>query len=88
MVDLSGYWEWKKETLAQGRAEGKAEGIAKVFDAVERMCERRLARPLRADESATLLARIDTLGAERIGDVLLDLEPDALARWIAAPDAS
>ena len=88
MVDLSGYWEWKKQVLAEGKAEGKAEGVAKVFQALERLYERRLGRALRPDESATLLVRLDTLGAARIGDVVLDLEADALARWIAAPDAS
>jgi hypothetical protein len=48
---------------------------------------RRLGRPLTDAERVTLNTRLDALGPERIGDVVLDLATDALAAWLADPDA-
>ena len=63
--------------------EGRSEGLGPV----EHQFARRLGRSLVANERAELLRRLDTLGASRIGDVVLDLERDALAAWLADPDA-
>lgn len=41
--------------------------------------ERCLGRPLRDDERASLRTRIETLGPERLGDIVLDLSVDELA---------
>jgi len=49
---------------------------------------RRLGRPLETLERAELRRRLDTLGAARIGDAVLDLAPDALAAWLADPHAT
>ena len=49
--------------------------------------ERRLGRALSDDERATLTERLRTAGPVRLGDVVLDLAPDALAAWLADPDA-
>jgi len=46
--------------------------------------ERRLARTLTASERATLVERLREQGAERVGDVVLDLSPEDLATWLAA----
>jgi hypothetical protein len=34
-----------------------------------------------------LLARFDTVGPDRLGDVVLDLTPEALGAWLTDPDA-
>ena len=64
-------------------AEGRNEGL----DAVEHQFARRLGRPVTPAEHAELLRRLGTLGAARIGDVVLDLAPDALGHWLGDPDA-
>jgi hypothetical protein len=48
--------------------------------------EHRLRRPLAEHEAATLAARLSTLGRVRVGEVVLDLDAAALARWLADPD--
>ena len=68
--------------------EGRSEGVDKGLGPVEHMFARRLGRPLVDAERAELLRRLDTLGASRIGDVVLDLERDALATWLADPNAT
>ena len=65
----------------EGRLEGRIEAFGHQF-------ARRLGRPVTAAEHAELLRRLDTLGADRIGDVVLDLAPDALAAWLADPNAT
>jgi hypothetical protein len=59
------------------------QGLAPVL----RLFERRLARPLTDPERKIITDRLDTLGPERLGDVVLDLAPDALASWLADPEA-
>ncbi len=51
-------------------------------------CSPPAGRPLADAERAEVLRRLDTLGPDRIGDVVLDLERDALAAWLADPDAT
>ena len=46
-----------------------------------------LTRELTADGHVSVHAKLDAAGAERLGDVVLDLDPEALATWIANPDA-
>ena len=50
--------------------------------------ERRLERRLDTIEQAVLRRRLTTLGAIRLGDVVLDLSTDALAQWLTDPDAA
>jgi len=54
---------------------------------LQRLYARRLGRSLSADEETTLVQRLDTVGPDRLGDVVLDLSPDALAAWLRDPDA-
>ena len=76
--------EGRSEGLRDGRNEGRSEGLG----AVEHQFARRLGRAVTPAEHAELLRRLDTLGAARIGDVVLDMAPDALAAWLADPDAT
>ena len=72
----------------EARAEGKAEGIAVGLRPVLRQCERKLGRTLSGDERTTLHQRLDQLGAERLGDVVLDLDGAALGAWLTDPKAT
>jgi len=72
----------------QGKEKGQQEGIEKGIGLVAHLFERRLARPLDSAERGALIRRLDTLGPERLGDVVFDLSAEALAAWLAAPDAS
>ena len=72
-----------EQGLLKGREEGREEGLRPLL----RQFERRLARPLTAAEHTALVVRLTSLGPDRLGDVVLDLDPPALAAWLAAPDA-
>ncbi len=65
------------------RTEGREQGLGPL----RRLFERKLSRPLTAEEHAELLKRLDTHGSERLGDVVLDLPPEALKAWLADPKA-
>jgi hypothetical protein len=56
-------------------------------DALARLFERRLGRELARTERVTLTKRMTALGPDRLGDVVLDLAPQELAKWLADPDA-
>lgn len=64
----------------EGRQEGLQQGLIHLFT-------RKLGRPLTDRQRATLLRRLDTLGPDRVGDVVLDLDAAALAAWLANPRA-
>ena len=67
---------------------GVEKGIEKGLSPLEHLFVRRLGRPLGDEERVTLLARLDSLGPIRLGDVVLDLDRDALASWLGDPAAS
>lgn len=71
---------FETKAMQKGRAEGWLAPLAHQF-------ERRLGRRLREDERALLQERTQALGPDRVGDVVLDLSADALAAWLADPDA-
>ncbi|MFO0610137.1 MAG: hypothetical protein U0324_43660 [Polyangiales bacterium] len=73
----------KQRYLDEGRRLGRAEGLRPILH----LLERRLARPLTDAEHTRLAARFDLVGPERLGDVVFDLTPDALAAWLADPNA-
>ncbi|MFO0608920.1 MAG: hypothetical protein U0324_37485 [Polyangiales bacterium] len=73
--------------FAQGVQKGREEGLETGLRPLLRQFERRLARPLTDAEHAALVDRLTALGPDRLGDVVLDLDPSALAAWLADPDA-
>ena len=74
--------------IERGIERGIEKGIEKgIKKDVTRLVERRLRRPLSEQEQATLVGRIDTLGVDRIHDVLFELPAEALAPWLADPNA-
>lgn len=56
-------------------------------DTLTHQFERRLKRALREDERARVRKRTESLGPDRLGDVVLDLSVEELAAWLADPDA-
>jgi hypothetical protein len=71
----------------EGLKRGRKERRKRELEPIAHLFERRLARPLTPAERDTLLRRHRALGATRLSDVVLDLSPDALAAWLATPDA-
>jgi len=77
----------QQATEAQQQATQAHQQATRVQRALEHQFERRLHRNLTDSERATVRARFTTLGPERLSDVVLDLADDALAAWIADPNA-
>jgi len=50
--------------------------------------ERRLGRAITTKEQQVLVDRFARLGPDRLGDVALDFSPEALAAWLADPEAT
>lgn len=63
----------------------REEGVEKALAAITRQFERKLARTLSKAEHQVLLSRLDTHGPERLGDVVLDLQPVELDAWLSDP---
>jgi flagellar biosynthesis/type III secretory pathway protein FliH len=99
-TEVKKYVEWLKRTgyrkgvregikrgeqrgVRQGMQQGLQQGLAPLL----RQFSRRLDRALSEPERAVVIARLETLGADRLGDVVLDLSAPELARWLADPDA-
>ena len=83
MLDLTRAREFIRTERLAGRVEGRVEALAPLV----RLFARRLGRPLTDAERDTLSSRLDTLGGDRLGDVVLDLTPDELGAWLTDPDA-
>jgi hypothetical protein len=69
------------------RREGLSQGLSQGIRAVEHLYERRIGRALTEVEQGVLRVRIERLGPDRLADVALDFEPDAIVQWLASPDA-
>ncbi len=52
-----------------------------------RLFERKLKRALTEPERGEIARRLETLGEERLGDVVIDLAPADLAAWLVDPNA-
>lgn len=76
-----------EQGLERGLEQGLEQGLEKGLGPIERLFERRLARALSLEEHAELRRKLDTVGASRIADVVLDLDPSTLAAWLADPNA-
>jgi hypothetical protein len=76
-----------KQGMKKGEKKGEKKGLEKGLGPLVRQFERRVGRPLADGERATLGKRLETLGPDRLGDVVLDLAPRDLADWLADPKA-
>lgn len=54
---------------------------------LQHLFERRLSRRLSPSEQPVLRQRLATLGADRLGDVVLDMDAATLSAWLADPAA-
>ena len=82
------YQRGRAEYEAEARASGLKEGLHKGLAPLLRQCQRKLGRELTAADQETLLTRLSTVGADRFGDVVLDLGGPALDRWLRDPNAT
>jgi len=71
----------------EGEERGLTKGLTKGLAPLAHQFERRLKRRLSQDERSILQIRLHHLGPDRLGDVVLDLDPNALAAWLADPNA-
>jgi hypothetical protein len=74
--------------LEQGLEQGLERGLERGLAPLLRLFGRRLGRPLDEREQAEVRRRLEALGPDRLGDVVLDLGADELGRWLADPDAT
>jgi len=72
--------------IEKGIEKGIEQGIERGVAPLRRLCARRLGRALSPEEHSTLRARLDLVGPDRLGDVILDSDAAALAAWLADPD--
>ena len=75
------------EALAQREDKGRKEGLDQGIGPLVHQFERRLRRTLSEEERSVLQGRLGSHGPARLGDVVLDLDPEVLARWLADPNA-
>lgn len=64
----------------RGHDEGRVEGQQSVL---VHQLERRLRRALTHAEQQAFVAQVNALGAERVGDLVVDLDAGSLAAWVA-----
>ncbi|WP_437932445.1 hypothetical protein WMF37_25360 [Sorangium sp. So ce291] len=53
-----------------------------------RVCTIRIGRPLTQAETAALAERLERLHVDRVGEVVVSFSADALAGWLADPNAT
>ncbi|MFS8070005.1 MAG: hypothetical protein ACMG6S_26875 [Byssovorax sp.] len=81
IVEIQKWYEELKQGIRQeGKHEGRVATHARVF-------AKRLGRPLSDAEHAVLAERLDRLGEDRLVDLFLTHDGDALAAWLADPAA-
>ncbi|WP_438007753.1 hypothetical protein WME89_02860 [Sorangium sp. So ce321] len=83
--------EGKRLGLDEGKRLGLDEGKRLGLDegrrlALARLFEKRLGRTMTDEERSTLAERLARLGEERMDEVVLTLDGETLAAWLANPD--
>lgn len=73
-------------TVSKGVEQGIEKGLAQgKQDMMIHLLERCLARPLSSEEQTRVLARVESVGPNSIGDLAFDLSPEALERMACRP---
>jgi hypothetical protein len=72
----------EKRGEKRGEQRGQEKAVAALLG---RLFTRRVGRGPTSEEQRSILARAEALGPVEVEDVLLDLERDALLRWLAEP---
>jgi hypothetical protein len=91
-TEVKKYVEWLKRSeyrmgIREGIKRGEQRGMQQGLAPLLRQFSHRLDRALTDDERAAVTARLITLGADRLGYVVLDLSAPELAVWLADPAA-
>ena len=76
------------ELIPEAADEATQRGLERGLRPLQHQFERQLHRPLVPAEQAVLRQRLATLGADRLGDVVLDMDAATLSAWLADPAAS
>jgi hypothetical protein len=77
------------ELVPEATEEAVQRGVERgALQSLQHQFERRIGYRLGPSEQAALRQRLATLGPDRLGDVVLDLDAAALAAWLADPAAS
>jgi hypothetical protein len=76
-----------KDLLKQMEQQWIEKGIEKALAPLVHLFERKLGRSLTGSERRTVAQRLDRVGPDRLGDVVLDLSPEQLATWLTDPEA-
>jgi hypothetical protein len=80
--------EQEAQRLKQAEERGKLEGkLEEKLQLMARLCGLRLGRPLTEAENAALAERLDRLGEDRVGQVMLSFSSEALQAWLSDPNA-
>lgn len=82
---VAAYPEAVTDLVEQGTKRGLEEGRKQGLAPTVRQFERRLGRPLTDAERQELTHRSETVSADQLGDVVLDLSPEQLAAWLVKP---
>lgn len=77
-VERKGVQKGIRLGLEQGREQGREQGLAPLLH----QFERRLRRALTTHERAAIARQLGQLGANRIGDLVLESTPQQLAAWL------
>ncbi len=77
--------EIKQEFLDKGIEEGHEKGREEGLGPLRHQFERKLGRAMTDAERKTLHARLEALGPDSVGDVVLDLDGEALGAWLRSP---
>jgi hypothetical protein len=81
-----GQKQGREEGQKQGREEGQKQGREEALrQLLGGLFVRRVGRRPTTAEERSLVERAEALGANRVEDTVLDLERDALVRWLAEP---
>lgn len=86
LMSTPGMVAWIRESEERGEARGEARGAEKaISELLGRLFARRIGRSPTEDEERSILERSRVAGAGKVEDALLDLEREALLRWLAEP---
>jgi hypothetical protein len=75
---------FQEEVLPQLRQEGRQE---ERLELLTKQFAKRLKREMKEEEKAALASKLDSLGPDRLSDVLFALAPDALLPWLLDSNA-
>ncbi len=77
-----------EQGIAKGIERGIERGIEQGIAPLLSLIARKLRRPLSDADRRAVATHLDLVGPERLADVVLDLDGDALSAWLRDPNAT